>query len=58
MNIAPPPLIPFENAALSPISKSFWEDNRRVRNDKIKAELGVKLAFPDYKTGMRAVLGN
>lgn len=58
MNIAPPPLIPFEKAALSPISKSFWEDNRRVRNDKIKAELGVKLAFPDYRTGMRAVLGN
>lgn len=57
MNMAPPPLIPFEKAVLSPIAKSFWADNKRVRNDRIKDELGVKLAFPDYRIGMRAVLG-
>ena len=57
MNIAPPPLIPFEKAVLSPIGKSFWADNRRVKNERIKAELAVKLAFPNYRIGMRAILG-
>ena len=37
--------------------KTFWADNRRVRNHRIKSDLGVDLAFPDYRIGMRAVLG-
>ena len=57
LSIAPPPLIPFEDAELSPMGKTFWADNRRVRNDRIKKDLGVELAFPDYRVGMRAVLG-
>ena len=57
LRIAPPPLIPFEDADLSPMGRSFWADNRRIRNDRIKEELGVQLAFPDYRIGMRAVLG-
>ena len=57
LSIASPPLIPFEDAELSPMAKTFWADNRRVRNDRIKDKLGVELAFPDYRIGMRAVLG-
>ncbi len=54
-----PPLVPFEVAwaAMSPMARSFWSDDRRVRNDRIKAELGVALAFPDYRTGLRTILG-
>ena len=49
-----PPLIPFEEADLAPIVKSFYADNKRVKNDKIKNELGVKLLHSDYKSGLNA----
>lgn len=57
--LAPPPLTPFAEAAraMSPMAASFWADNRRVSNARIKAELGVRLRFPDYRAGLRAILG-
>ena len=54
---APPPLIPFEAAELSPLARSFYRDNKRVRNRRIKEELSVILAYPDYKAGLRALHG-
>ncbi len=57
LSIAPPPEIPFEDAELSPMARTFWADNRRVRNDRIKEKLGVTLAFPDYRIGIRSVIG-
>lgn len=53
----PPPEIPYEDAEMSPMAQSFWADNRRVRNDLIKEELGVRLDFPDYRIGIRGILG-
>ena len=55
---APPPLEAFEQAkaSLSAMALSFYEDNKRVRNDRIKRELGVTLAYPTYREGLRAVL--
>ncbi len=38
------------------MARSFYEDNKRVRNDRIKSELGVTLRYPDYKSGLRALL--
>ena len=57
LGIAPPPPLPFEDAAkeMSPMGLSFWRDNRRVRNDRIKDELGVKLRFPTYREGLTAL---
>ncbi|PPR10829.1 MAG: hypothetical protein CFH41_01405 [Alphaproteobacteria bacterium MarineAlpha11_Bin1] len=57
LGVAPPPLIPIEEAEMSPMVKTFWAENRRVHNNLIKTELGVKLAFPNYRIGIRAVLG-
>lgn len=51
------PEIPFEQATLSPMAQSFWADNRRVRNDRIKKDLGVALRFPTYREGLRALAG-
>jgi hypothetical protein len=34
---------------------SFWQDCRRVRNDKLKRELGVRLRYPTYREGLRAL---
>ncbi|MCE2474312.1 MAG: SDR family oxidoreductase [Alphaproteobacteria bacterium] len=56
-SITPPPEIPFAEAELSPAARSFWTDNRRVRNDLIKRQLGVELAFPNYRTGLRSIAG-
>ena len=56
LGLEPPPLVPFEDAALSPLGLSFYADNKRVRNDRIKQELGVALAYPDYQSGLTALL--
>jgi nucleoside-diphosphate-sugar epimerase len=51
-----PPLVPIENADLSPMARSFYEDNKRVRNRLIKSELGIALRYPDYRSGLAAIL--
>ena len=56
LGIEPPPLVPFETAGLSPMAKSFWDDNKRVSNALIKAELGVALRYPTYREGLAAIL--
>ncbi len=53
--VAPPPLAPLAEAALSPMAQSFYQDRRRVDNSRIKRELGVKLAYPSYREGLRAL---
>ncbi len=57
MGREPPPEIPFADAApsMSPMALSFWQDCRRVHNDKLKRELGIKLRYPTYRDGLRAL---
>jgi len=55
LGIEPPPEIPFGRAMLSPIAREFWADNKRVSNRRIKEELGVRLAYPTYREGLRAI---
>lgn len=52
----PPPLVRFEDANLAPITLSFYSDNKRVSNDKIKEILGVQLKYPNYRVGLEACL--
>lgn len=54
----PPPEQPFDAAQLTPMAASFYGDNRRVRNDRIKRELGVTLRYPTYREGLRALMSN
>jgi nucleoside-diphosphate-sugar epimerase len=56
LGIAPPPEIPFDSATLSAMARSFYESNKRIRNDRIKRELGVVLKYPTYREGLRALL--
>lgn len=58
LGVAPPPLVPFEEAELSPMGRSFYRDNKRTSNRRIKEELGVTLAYPDYEAGLRALLAD
>jgi dTDP-4-dehydrorhamnose reductase len=55
--IEPPPLLPFATAELSAMARSFYDDNKRVSNRRIKEELGVRLRYPSYKEGLKAILG-
>ncbi|MBI5163775.1 MAG: SDR family oxidoreductase [Magnetospirillum sp.] len=59
LGIAPPPEIAWEDAeaTLSPMALSFYADNKRVSNRRLKEELGVTLAFPSYRDGLKAMLG-
>jgi hypothetical protein len=41
---------------MSEMARSFYADNKRVRNNRIKEELGVQLKFPDYRAGLQAIL--
>ena len=38
------------------MGRSFYSDNKRVRNDRIKTELGVRLTYPTYRDGLDAIL--
>ncbi len=51
-----PPAIPFEEAEMTPMARSFYAESKKVRNDKIKTELGVTLLYPDYRSGLQALL--
>lgn len=51
-----PPLQNFETAHLSPMAQRFYKNNRRVKNQRIKEELGIHLKFPTYKEGLRAYI--
>ncbi|MEJ2125190.1 MAG: SDR family NAD(P)-dependent oxidoreductase, partial [Alphaproteobacteria bacterium] len=52
---APPPLIPWDEAreSMSPMAQSFYAENKRIRNARIKQMLGVALQFPTYREGLR-----
>jgi nucleoside-diphosphate-sugar epimerase len=51
-----PPMIPFAQADVAPMVRSFYSDNKRVKNDRIKSELGITLLYPDYRDGLQACL--
>ena len=51
-----PPALDFTTADMTPMARSFYAESKKVRNDKIKSELGVKLLYPDYRSGLKALL--
>ena len=55
LGVAPPPLQDFATAVLSPMARSFYDDNKRVANRRIKDELGVALRYPTYREGLAAL---
>ncbi|MEC8769081.1 MAG: SDR family oxidoreductase [Pseudomonadota bacterium] len=55
MGVSPPALQDFATAELSPMARSFYGENKRIRNYRIKEELGVSLEYPDYRAGLSAL---
>ena len=58
LGVLPPPEVPFAEAAkaMTPMALSFYGESKRVRNAKLKHELGVALRYPTYREGLRALL--
>ena len=56
LGLPDPPAIPFDQAEMTPMARSFYGESKRTRNDRIKDELGVKLLYPDYPAGLAALL--
>jgi nucleoside-diphosphate-sugar epimerase len=56
LGVAPPPAVPFDEAELTPMARSFYGDSRRVSNARIKSELGVRLVYPSYREGLSSLL--
>ncbi|WP_299553013.1 SDR family oxidoreductase [uncultured Tateyamaria sp.] len=56
LGLPTPPAEDFETAEMTPMARSFYAESKRVRNDRIKDELGVKLLYPAYKVGLTALL--
>lgn len=52
-----PPSIPWDEIAptMSPMARSFYAESRRVRNERMKRDLGVVLRYPTYREGLRAI---
>lgn len=51
-----PPAVAFEDADLSPMARSFYGENKQVRNDLMKRDLGIELRNPTYREGLAAIL--
>jgi len=56
LGLPEPPMVLYEDAEMTPMARSFYAENKRVRNDRIKTELGVKLLYPTYREGLQSLL--
>jgi nucleoside-diphosphate-sugar epimerase len=56
LQVPPPPEIAIEEAKLSLMAKSFYVENKRISNARLRADLAVDLEFPSYREGLRAIL--
>jgi nucleoside-diphosphate-sugar epimerase len=56
LGMEPPPEVSFGEAELSAMARSFYGDSRRISNALIKSELGVRLAYPTYRDGLKALV--
>lgn len=53
--VEPPPEISLDDAGLTEMGRSFYAESKRVRNDLLRTELGVTLAYPTYREGLTAL---
>lgn len=56
LGMSTPEAMDFETADMTPMARSFYAESKKVRNDRIKTELGVSLIYPDYRVGLAALL--
>lgn len=55
MGVPVPPDVPFETADLKPMARSFYGENKRVSNARIKS-LGFEFSYPNYRQSLENLL--
>jgi nucleoside-diphosphate-sugar epimerase len=55
LGVPVPAEVPFDKAELTGMAATFWGENKRVSNARIKRDLGVELMYPTYREGLRAL---
>ena len=60
LGIEPLPLAPWEDAekTMTPMSRSFYMETKRVRNGRIKDELVMELRYPSFREGLKYTVDN
>ncbi len=56
LGLPEPPAVPYAEADMTPMARSFYSESKRVRNRRITDALGVVLAYPTYREGLAALL--
>lgn len=56
LEVEPPARVPFEEADLSPMARSFYAECKRLNTSRLKKELGVALKYPTYREGLEAII--
>jgi hypothetical protein len=55
LGVKPLPEVPFDKADMTLMARTFYQDNKRVSNKRIRDDLGVTLLYPTYRQGLRAL---
>jgi len=55
MGIEPPPEQDLETADLTPMARSFYAENKRASNRKLKNAFGIRLTYTTYRVGLEAL---
>lgn len=50
-----PPAVPYDDPSLGAMTRSFFSESKLVRNDLLKKDLGIELAYPSYRQGLAAI---
>ncbi|MEP3279559.1 MAG: SDR family oxidoreductase [Stappiaceae bacterium] len=58
LGVEPPAEIPFETADISPMARSFYGENKRVSNRRVREELGYTFKYPDYRMALQHLFEN
>ena len=56
LGLPEPPAVPYDQANMTRMARSFYGESKRVRNERICRDLGVKLRYPTYREGLAALL--
>ena len=56
LNLPLPEAVDFETAEMTPMARSFYGESKKVSNQRILEELGITLKYPDYRSGLNALL--
>ena len=56
LGVPVPPDLPFNTLGMSPATRRFYAENKRVSNALAKAELGWRPAYPTAREGLKAIL--